>query len=169
MKRLVAVFLPLLVLGACSGIDKDVALDDQLDDDDRGDFVDGVVEGAGGIIVRSEAQCWSDAVIDSGATPADLELFAADPMAPAAAQYTELLTECIDPDVDIDVPVDGDVRTAFIEGLAAGGLTDAQANCFLDGLVADGFDGRDLFMAGVSSEAQAELSATLDKIAVDCL
>jgi len=162
-------FVPLLVVSACSGVDKDVALDEQLDEDDRGDFVDGVVEGAGGIIVRSEAQCWSDAVIDSGATPADLELFAADPLAPAAAQYAELLIACVDPDVEVDVPVEGVVRTAFLDGLGQGGLSDDQATCFLDGLVANGFDGRDLFMAGVSPDAASALSASLDEVAAGCL
>lgn len=169
VQRFAVLLLPLLVLTACSGLDEDTALDEQLDSGDRSDFVDGVVEGAGGIIVRSEAQCWSDAVIATGATPADLDRFADDPLAPASARYTELLAECVDPGIDADVPIDGAVRTAFLDGLELGGLTTDQAECVLDGLEVAGFDGRDLFLAGVLDDAQTELSAGLDEVAVGCL
>jgi hypothetical protein len=171
MKRLAGLLLAVLAVTACSGIDRDKALDEQLDSGDRSDFVDGLVEGAGGIIVRSEAQCWSDAVIATGATPADLERFGDDPLAPSSAEYAALLAECVDPGLDVgaDVPIEGEVRAGFLEGLELGGLTSVQAACVLDELADAGFDGRDLFLAGVLPEAQTELIAGFDQAAVGCL
>lgn len=170
VKRLIAAVIPILaVTGACSRLDSDVALDEQLDDGGRDDFVSGVVEGAGGVILVGEAQCWSDAVLATGATPADLDRFAADPLSADASQYTGLLIDCIDPAAEVDVAIEGDVRTSFLGGLTRAGLTDEQANCVLDGLIAEGVGGRDMFLAGLLPELSGDLTDTLDAVAPACL
>ncbi len=170
VKRLAVLMIPILAFtGACSKLDEDVALDEQLDDGDRDDFVSGVVEGAGGVILVDEAQCWSDAVLASGATPADLDRFSNDPLSADAAQYTGLLVDCVDPTADVDVPIEGTVRTSFLAGFTGAGLTDEQAVCVLEGLIAEGVDGRDLFLAGLLPDVGAQLTATVDAVAPTCL
>jgi len=169
VKRLATLFIPLLVLSACSGVEGDVALEEQLDSDDRSDFVDGVVEGAQGVILRDEAQCWSDAVIATGATPDDLDRWSDDPLAPGSAEYLALLNDCIDPAAEAAVPIEGLIKTSFIDGLVQGGLTNDQAECVLDGLASAGFDGRDMFLSGVLPEVQDELGAGFAEAADSCI
>jgi hypothetical protein len=169
MKRPVALFVPLLILGACSGIDGDVALEEQLDSDGRSDFVDGVMQGAEGMILRDEAQCWGDAIVAAGATPDDLDRWADDPLSATGTDYSTLLADCIDPEADLEVPIEGLMRTSFLGGLEEGGLTSIQAECVLDGLEAAGFGGRDLFLSGVLPEAQTALGDAFDALFGDCI
>jgi hypothetical protein len=169
MKRSVVLLIPLLILGACSGVDGDVALEEQLDSDGRSDFVEGIMQGAQGMILRDEAQCWSDAVVASGATPDDLDRWADDPLSAAGIDYSLLLADCIDPAADVQVPIEGLMRTSFLGGLTEGGLTSVQAECVLDGLDAAGFGGRDLFLSGVLPEAQTALGDAFDALFGDCI
>jgi hypothetical protein len=108
-------------------------------------------------------------VIATGATPDDLDQWSEDPLAPGGADYLALLNDCIDPAAEAVVPVEGLIKTSFVDGLVEGGLTNDQAECVLDGLASAGFDGRDLFLSGILPEVEDELGAWFATAADGCL
>jgi hypothetical protein len=154
----------------CGSLDEDQPLGDQLDADDRTEFVDGVMKGAAGLLARSEAECWSDALFESGATPAQLEEWSRNPLEATGLGVENALSECVDPELEIDVPLEGDVQDDFVTGLTSSGMTDEQAQCVLDGLDGAGYDARDLMLAGLSTgPAGDEIGRALAEIGAGCL
>lgn len=108
-------------------------------------------------------------MIATGATPNDLDQWSEDPLAPGGADYLALLNDCIDPAAEAEVPIEGLIKTSFVDGLVQGGLTSDQAECVLDGLASAGFDGRDLFLSGILPEGQDELDAGFAEAADGCI
>jgi hypothetical protein len=170
MRRLMLTTLAAaLVLTACGGgLDEDEALADQLDGDDRSEAIEGVVEGAGGVLTESEATCWVDEILASGATPADLNEFGENPLGLVSADMVGMLTGCIDPSIEVDAPLAGDVRDQLTDGFVAGGVTPASAECIIEGLEAQGFDARDITVAGWMEDMNAPVMAAIGQLAITC-
>jgi hypothetical protein len=148
-----------LTLTACNSFDEDQPLSEQTDDDDRDDAVESVVDGSGGVIATSEAECWVDAIIESGATPAEVEAFGADPLSIDSADIADALVGCIDPTIEMDVPFEGDVREQLVAGFTGGGVDREVAECILDELASSGVDARALTIAGWNDDAAVEIDA----------
>lgn len=146
-----------LTLAGCGSVDQDRPLSEQTDDGDRADAVEMVVDDSGGVIVASEAECWVDAIIESGATPAELAAFGADPMSISSAEISDALVGCLDQSLDVSVPIEGDVREQLIAGFISGGLEREAAECTLDELTMSGVDARALTIAGWNDAASAEI------------
>ena len=146
-----------LALTACNSFDEDQPLSEQTDDDDRVEAVESVVDGSGGVIATSEAECWVDAIIDSGATPAEVEAFGDDPLAIGNADIADALVGCIDPAIEMNIPFEGDVREQLVAGFTGGGVDRDAAECILDELASSGVDARALTIAGWNDDAAADI------------
>lgn len=149
--RTAALVALLIATAACgSDVASDEPLGDQLDGGERSEFIDGFVEGTNGTVARSEAECVSNAMFDADLTLEEIMSASSSSTGPGAPVLAEALDRCIDPTLDMDVPLEGEVRELIGDGLQGSGLTAEQVDCFLDAYVAAGIDARDLFLAGLS-------------------
>ena len=149
--RSAALVAIVLTAAACgSDVDSDAPLGDQLDGGERADFIDGFVEGTNGTVARSEAECVSKAMFDADLTLEEIMSASSSSTGPGATVLAEALDRCIDPALDMEVPLEGDVRDLIAQGLVGSGLTTEQIDCLLDSYAAAGIDARDLFLAGLS-------------------
>ncbi len=170
MRRLL---IPTLVAAfavtACGGgLDEDTPLAEQTDDDDRQEAIDGVMEGAGGVLAESEAACWVDAILESGTTPGEILAFGENPLDVANADMAGMLTECIDSSLEVDAPFDGAVREQLTQGFVSAGVTPATAECIIDGLEAGGYDARDITVAGWMNDMSAPVMTAIGELAITC-
>lgn len=170
MKSLVLAVVAALALTACSQLEGDVAISEQIDgDDDRGDMVRGFMEGTSNAFLVSEAECVIDNILESDVTPDEL-LAMADQPEVAFGFYSIAVPECVDLSASVESsPVEGPIREGMLDGFEASGLTPSEGECLLDALVDGGYDTRDLVIAGYMPDAFPEFGSDIAAAAPGCL
>ncbi len=114
-------------------------------------LVEGIIEGSGGVLSRSEAECWASAIEKADLTLDQIAELSDDPLALADMPVVSgALVTCIDPSVDLDLPMTDQFRDQVVLGMTSQGITKEQGNCILDVLIEDGYDARDLTVAGLT-------------------
>ena len=169
MARAAAYLCVAATLVSCgNGLDEDTPIGEQLaDEDDREEFVEGVIAGSGGTIAQSEAECIRDLLFATDITPGDLADAESNPDAPITSSVGEMLEQCVDPSLDVRVPIAGATRAQLAARLVASGWSFDEATCYLDDVAALGLDGRDITLSGVGAASPEVEQALLDAVA-DC-
>lgn len=160
----------LLVAGAagCNGIEADEPLGQQIGADDRDEFVTGFMEGTGGTVSRGEAECMADTILGSDLTPRNLSDAQSDPDVADELLDDDALLSCIDPDLELSVPIEGELREQLATDFEAIGFDSAGADCVLDGVTAAGFDARDFLLSGLGVPGTDEFDGVMADLTATC-
>jgi hypothetical protein len=126
-----------------------------------------------GVFTPGESDCLIDGLLQrDDLTAGQILDYAKAPATggPVEAAYSELAPGCLDPNATVEStgPPPPELRTAMVKGAVNSGLTEDEANCMFDALVADGWTARDLTLAGYLPERQQELTSAVQRVAGPC-
>lgn len=146
----------------------------ELERDGEGDEMKQAArESLAGVFTASESDCIMDGLLQrDDLTAGQILDYAEAPGTggPVEAAYVELVPGCVDPNATVDGagPPSAEMRTGMIQGATAAGLTEDEATCMFDALIADGWTARDLTLAGYLPEREQLLTSAVERVAAHC-
>ena len=146
----------------------------ELERDGEGDEMKRAArESLAGVFTAGESDCIMDGLLErDDLTAGQILDYAESPGSggPVEAAYVELVPTCVDPDATVEGagPPAPEMRSGMIEGAVNAGLTEAEATCMFDALIADGWTARDLTLAGYLPEREPQLTAAVENVAGHC-
>lgn len=165
--------LAITFLGRSDEVDRAATLS-ELERDGEGDQMKRAArESLAGVFTAAESDCIMDGLLErDDLTAGQILDYAEAPGSggPVEAAYVELVPGCVDPDAIVEGagPPPAEMRTGMIKGAVSAGLTEDQATCMFDALIADGWTARDLTLAGYLPEREPLLTAAVENVAGHC-
>jgi hypothetical protein len=170
--RTAVVVAALVLLAGCGGPDKNTTLNDVPKKDE---LKKDLREGFAGVLTNAESDCVGDKILANKTVKVgDVLAFAKHPSGsgPVFDVYKAAFVACVDPNTKLPPKkAEGDLRNSVVLGLrsAIPTLTDAQADCLLDRLYADGIGVRELTLSGYIPSTLTSLQGKMQAAAGACL
>ena len=169
----VLAILAITFLGRTEEVDRAATLN-ELEREGEGDEMKRAArESLAGVFTAGESDCIMDALLQrDDLTAGQILDYAEAPGSggPVEAAYVELVPGCVEPDATVEGagPPSAEMRAGMIQGATNAGLTDDEATCMFDALIADGWSARDLTLAGYLPERQQLLTSAVEGVAGHC-
>lgn len=129
---------------------------------------------AAGIFTPAESDCMVEKLVRRpDITVGQIEeYFRAPQPGPVESAHTQIVPSCIDPAAVVEpAPLHPGVRQLFVNGLKVGlpDITDEEADCVLDGLLARGVTPRELNLSGYDDQLFQKLAPEFEAVSSKCL
>lgn len=170
----VLAILAITFLGRSSDeVDRAATLSELERDGEGDEMKQAARESLAGVFTAAESDCIMDGLLQrDDLTAGQILDYAEAPGTggPVEAAYVALVPGCVDPNATVDGggPPAPEMRSGMIKGAVNAGLTEAEATCMFDALIADGWTARDLTLAGYLPEREPQLTSAVENVAGHC-